>query len=70
MSQNKQILKHLQDGNSITPIEALEKFSCFRLAARISDLRDKGHNIKTLEEVSNSGKRYANYIYITKSEVA
>ena len=70
MSQNKQILKYLQDGNSITPIEALNKFDCLRLAARISDLRDKGFNIDTIEEIGTNGKRYARYVYIPKSEVA
>ena len=68
MSQNKQILKYLQDGNSITPIEALSKFDCLRLAARISDLRDKGFNIQTIEEIGTNGKRYARYFYVPKSE--
>ena len=36
-SQNKLIKKHLEDGHTITAIEALEKFKCFRLASRISD---------------------------------
>ena len=30
-----------------TPIDALNKFGCFRLAARISDLRNDGMLIKT-----------------------
>lgn len=42
-------------------MEALVKFGCFRLAARISDLRSLGHNIKT-EMVINNKKNYANYI--------
>jgi len=47
LSQNKQILHHLKSNGSITPIEALNEYGCFRLAARIKDLRDEGHNIST-----------------------
>lgn len=45
MSQEKQILEYLQAGNKITPIDALNMFGCFRLGARICDLRNKGYNI-------------------------
>ena len=62
-SQNKQILNHLQSGLSITPVEALIKFGCFRLAARINFLRNKGHNIKTELKETPSGKSYALYRY-------
>lgn len=37
-SQAKRILAYMEDGNSITPMEALKKFSCFRLGARIADI--------------------------------
>ena len=59
-SQNKLILKHLQDGLTITPIEALKMFDSLRLAARISDLKTAGHNIIT-EMISSNGKRFARY---------
>ena len=65
-SQNKQILHYLKSMGSITPIVALNEHGCFRLAARIKDLRDEGHNILT-EIVSNDGKRYARYCYIGES---
>ena len=45
MSQNQKILDYLLSGKSLTPISALNKFGCFRLSARINDLRKKGHNI-------------------------
>jgi len=35
VSQNKAILAYLRKGNSITPLTALNRFSCFRLSARI-----------------------------------
>lgn len=40
-----QILAHLQSGLSITPLDALEMFGCFRLGARIYDLRKDGVEI-------------------------
>jgi hypothetical protein len=41
-SQNQKILRHLCDGGSLTPVDALARFGCFRLAARIADLRSDG----------------------------
>lgn len=59
-SQNEQILTYLSKGKGITPIQALNKFGCFRLAARISDLREQGHKIKT-ETMTQNGKSFASY---------
>ena len=59
-SQKERILTHLQQGKSITPIEALSMFDCFRLGARIADLRKEGYDIKTT--ILNRGvKRFASY---------
>lgn len=44
MTQTTQILKHLEK-RPITALEALKKYGCLRLAARINDLRRNGHNI-------------------------
>lgn len=65
MSQSDQILKTLERGLAITPIGALRRFGCLRLAARIQDLRARGHNIIT-EEVKRKGKRFARYRLINK----
>ena len=59
-SQNKQILEFLKLGHTLTPIEALCLFGCFRLSARIYDLRDKGNDIVS-EKVIRNGKRVAQY---------
>jgi len=59
MSQNHAILAHLQRA-PITPLTALEVYGCFRLAARISDLRSSGHKIAT-EWVRKGEKRFARY---------
>jgi hypothetical protein len=60
MSQADEILQYLEKGNTITPLEALEKFKCFRLAARIHDLRRIGIPIVE-RDVQKNGKRYAEY---------
>ena len=46
MTQNNQILRHLENGHRITPRIAMIKFGCMRLAARVHDLRNEGHKIK------------------------
>ena len=38
ISQTARILSYLLEGHSITPLEALDKFGCFRLGARIKDI--------------------------------
>lgn len=40
-TQSQQILAHLKAGRSITPIDALERFQCFRLGARIYEVRSR-----------------------------
>lgn len=64
-SQARAILKHLQSGKPITPIDALEQFGCFRLSARIYDLREEGHTIHMDRETDErTGKNFARYSYI------
>jgi hypothetical protein len=60
MSQNQLVLRHLKRG-SITPIQALNHYGCFRLAAVIYGLRDQGHKIRTQEVTNKEGNRYARY---------
>ena len=62
-SQCSAILEHLKKGLSITPLEALNRFGCFRLSARIHDLRHKqGYdNIVTERVLTSSGKYVAQY---------
>lgn len=59
-TQTERILNYLSKNKRITPIEALEKFGCFRLAARIADLRKSGHTIWT-NSVTKNGKTFASY---------
>ncbi len=66
-TQNEQILDYLKSGKSITPLEALEFFQCFRLSARIFDLRSDGHNIIT-KNITNDKKTYAQYHLLGKKD--
>lgn len=59
-TQNKLIAEHLKAGNSITPLEALKKFGCFRLSGRIFDLKQQGMKIKT-DLVTRRNKTFAEY---------
>lgn len=59
MSQTTQILDMLERG-PVTAMDALQEAGCFRLAARIADLRQQGHNIKT-ETIVVNGKHIAQY---------
>jgi len=59
-AQTTAILKCLEKGHKLTPMNALEKFKCFRLSARINDLRNAGHHIIT-KIVKKDGKRFAQY---------
>jgi hypothetical protein len=45
MTQKDKIKAHLESGKSITPLEALNLFGCFRLASRISELKREGMDI-------------------------
>jgi hypothetical protein len=61
MSQANDILFHMEHHGSITAIDALQEYGCFRLAARINDLRNRGHNIQTEEVSLANGKTIARY---------
>ena len=59
--QNARILAHLQSGRSLTALEALEWFKCFRLASRVCDLRKAGYDVQKRTIKTNSGKNIAQY---------
>ena len=46
-SQNLRIKKHLEAGRSLTALDGLHLFNCFRLGARIHNLKGQGLNIET-----------------------
>ena len=65
MRQVDEIRQALLDGKSITPLDALRDYGCFRLAARIDELRRQGYCITT-EFTYRGRKKYATYRLIAK----
>lgn len=60
MTQTETILEMLQRG-PVTPLDALQEAGCFRLAARINDLRQQGYPIETETITTPTGKHIAQY---------
>lgn len=63
-SQRANIKKHLEEGKSITPLEALQLYGCFRLAAVIFILKDEGMDIQTEMIKVGKNKRCAKYTLV------
>ena len=59
-SQNAKIRAALERGDKLTPVGALKRFNCLRLAARIEQLRKAGLPIRTLK-VTRNGSTFAQY---------
>lgn len=60
-TQAAKILEYLQSGHRITPLDALRLFGCFRLGARVWDLRKEGYNIASVTKKVGDGKWVAEY---------
>ena len=56
MSQEDAVMDYLLTGAELTPLEALQKFGCLRLAARIYDLRKDGVDIA--ERIERNGRKH------------
>ncbi len=59
-SQCDRVLAHLAAGRTLTPLQALNKFGCLALSQRITQLRERGHRIRT-DMVQVGEKRVAQY---------
>ena len=73
-SQNTRILAYLKSGRKITPLDALYQFGCFRLGARIYDLRRRGEAIESrMIEITSpavySGKKRVKQYFINKEKL-
>ena len=60
-NQTEAIREHLLSGKKITPLDALNLYGCFRLGARIYDLKRSGMAIKTEIIETQNGKHIAQY---------
>lgn len=67
MNQCTLILTHLQMGKTLTQKDAIRLFGCYRLGARIMDLRQAGHNIITLWEKNHGHGQHARYALVSAS---
>lgn len=65
MTQCELILAHLQTHGELTSLEAMERYGICRLAARVSDLRARGHDVKTehRQAVNRYGKKISYGVY-------
>lgn len=60
-NQSAMILAYMQRGQRIDHLKAQAMFRCARLAARIGELREAGHDIKTEMVDNHNGGRHAEY---------
>jgi hypothetical protein len=59
--QKEQIRSYLNKGKTITSLEALDIFKCFRLASRINELKQEGYPVTKQMIRLDSGKYVAEY---------
>ena len=74
MTQKKVILQHLKRFGSIEPLTALREDGCYRLGARINDLRNDGYNIITemissVSRITGRPVHFANYKLVGNGSV-
>jgi hypothetical protein len=60
-SQTERILDYMLQGHSITPLEALDRFKCNRLAARISEIKARGYLVYSEFVTTNTEKKVKQY---------
>lgn len=69
-TQNESVLKHLRSGKKITALEALQRYGCFRLAAIIHNLKNKGflepHESIDSKPVTKDKKTFSQYSLVVK----
>ena len=62
MTQRDLILNHLKGGNSITTMEAFQKWGITRLATYIHTFKNDGYDIRTeRHKTGNVGASYSEY---------
>lgn len=68
MTQNEQVLAYLKTGKTLTPLDALREFGCFRLSARIYELKDKGWPIYCDRRDVGDGKVVGHYTLVNDKD--
>jgi len=64
LTQREKILKWLLSGKTITSLQAILRFGCLRLSARIFEIRDMGHVIQTKSVKTPTGVVVTQYSLI------
>ena len=68
MSQEMDVLNRIVKHGSITNADSVREFQCYRLSARVLDLRNDGVPIETIMETNpDTGARYARYVLNEKA---
>jgi hypothetical protein len=65
-TQLARIRRALEAGERITPMDALRRWGCFRLGARVYDLRCEGFDILTSMVDRGDGTQFAEYRLISR----
>jgi len=59
--QARTILRHLEKGKTITPMESLIVYGIYRLSDCIYKIRNAGHDVRTVDRQDERGKKYGEY---------
>lgn len=65
LTQTDLVLDYLNTHGTITPLEALRELGCFRLAARIHDIEQRGYVVPR-RTVTVTGKKTGRKVRITE----
>jgi len=65
-AQSTRIINHLYHKGPLTPMKALKLFGCFRLGARIWDLKREGWGIKSRTVVDKKTKKHFSEYYFPR----
>ena len=60
-TQTTRVLWHLKAGHKLTALDALNLFGCWRLGARIWDIKEMGFNVKMKLITTSTGKVVGEY---------
>jgi hypothetical protein len=59
--QAKTVLRHLEKGKTISPLQAWMVYGIYRLSDCIFKIRNAGHDVTTHECMDERGRKYADY---------
>lgn len=62
-TQKQQIMKALRNGETLSPLDALNRFGCFKLSTRIGEIERENHDIYIVRGwlETETGKRVRTY---------